>query len=56
MPSPCLAPCSLQVGHDAFEETGGAFFQLDGHEDTVASLAFNHDGSLLASGGMDGGA
>ncbi|KAL6776180.1 hypothetical protein ACKKBG_A20155 [Auxenochlorella protothecoides x Auxenochlorella symbiontica] len=43
-----------RVGHDAFEETGGAFFQLDGHEDTVASLAFNHDGSLLASGGMDG--
>ena len=29
---------------------------LRGHTDTVAGLAFNHDGSLLASAGLDGGA
>ena len=27
---------------------------LRGHTDTVSSLSFNHDGSLLASGGLDG--
>lgn len=43
-----------RVGQDAFEETGGAFLQLQGHTDTVASLAFSSDGTLLASGGMDG--
>ena len=29
-------------------------FPLRGHTDTVSGLAFNHDGSLLASGGLDG--
>jgi hypothetical protein len=44
----------LQVGQQAFEETGGAVLELAGHTDTVSSLAFNSDGSLLATGGMDG--
>ena len=43
-----------RVGQDAYEETGGAFLHLEGHTDTVASLAFSSDGALLASGGMDG--
>jgi WD40 repeat protein len=44
------------------EDAGGAPTQkvtvtsteLKGHGDTVSSLNFNHDGSLLASGGLDG--
>ena len=27
---------------------------LRGHNDTVSTMAFNHDGSLLATGGLDG--
>lgn len=45
---------SAQVGQEAFERTGGAVEELGGHTDTVSSLAFNADGSLLATGGMDG--
>ncbi len=36
-------------------ETQGAVIELTGHTDTVSSLAFSADGSMLASGGMDGG-
>lgn len=42
------------MGQEAFEETGGKVLHLQGHTDTVASLAFSHDGTLLATGGMDG--
>lgn len=43
-----------RVGEDAFVENEGAFHALTGHTDTVCSLEFNADGSLLATGGMDG--
>lgn len=43
-----------RVGQDAYEETQGEVKELSGHTDTVASLAFSHDGTLLATGGMDG--
>ncbi|KAJ9533174.1 WD40-repeat-containing domain protein [Haematococcus lacustris] len=45
-----------KVGQDAFESTEGSLgtVELSGHTDTVASLAFSSNGSLLASGGMDG--
>ncbi|GAB4816441.1 hypothetical protein N2152v2_003487 [Parachlorella kessleri] len=43
-----------RVGQQAFEETGGAVLELEGHTDTVSSLAFSSDGTLLATGGMDG--
>ena len=45
----------MQVGEDAFMETQGAVIELTGHTDTLSSLAFSADGSMLASGGMDGG-
>lgn len=43
-----------QVGEDAYMETQGATFELTGHTDSVIALAFSSDGTLLASGGMDG--
>jgi hypothetical protein len=47
----------LQVGQDAMESTSGSLgtFELSGHTDTIASLAFSCQGTLLATGGMDGG-
>lgn len=46
----------VQVGQDAFEDTAGTLSttELSGHTDTVASLAFNSLGNLLATGGMEG--
>ncbi len=45
-----------QVGQDALESTAGslATYELEGHTDTVASLAFSCQGNYLATGGMDG--
>ena len=43
-----------RVGEDAFMENSGDVFELRGHTDTVTSVQFNVDGSLLATGGMDG--
>jgi len=43
-----------RVGENAFLENQGDVYELKGHQDTISSLAFNRDGSLLASGGMDG--
>lgn len=43
-----------RVGQDAYEESGGAVLELAGHTDTVAAIAFSTDGTLLATGGMDG--
>jgi ribosome assembly protein SQT1 len=34
--------------------TISASVDLPGHTDTISDLAFNHDGTLLASGGLDG--
>ena len=34
--------------------TGSCIATLAGHTDSVASVGFNHDGSLLATGGLDG--
>jgi WD40 repeat protein len=47
----------LQVGQDAYESTDGSLgtHVLEGHTDTVACLAFNSQGTHLATGGMDGG-
>ena len=44
------------TGEDAYESTAGtlATIELAGHSDSVASLGFNHNGTLLATGGMDG--
>ena len=50
----------LHVVSDASTPKAGAppvsvtSVELKSHTDTVSSLAFNHDGSLLASGGLDG--
>lgn len=45
-----------RVGQDAFESTAGTLstHELTGHTDSVASLAFNSKGTLLATGGMEG--
>lgn len=47
---------NVQVGQDAFESTAGTLstHELTGHTDSVASLAFNSKGTLLATGGMEG--
>ena len=37
-----------RVGQEAFEATGGAVLQLEGHSDTVCALAFSGDGAMLA--------
>eukprot|EP00798_Chlamydomonas_sp_ICE-L_P020057 gene20057-26775_t len=44
-----------QVGEDAFDRSESlATCELVGHTDSVASIAFNSSGSLVATGGMDG--
>ena len=43
-----------RVGEDAFLENQGHAIELSGHTDTVSSLSFSADGTMLASGGMDG--
>ena len=40
-----------RIGPDASTVTSVA---LKAHTDTVSSVAFNHDGSLLATGGLEG--
>ncbi|RKO87112.1 WD40-repeat-containing domain protein [Blyttiomyces helicus] len=35
-------------------DTGAKVFDLQAHDDSVACVAFNWDGSLVASGGLDG--
>ena len=42
------------AGQEGYEASGGAVAELAGHTDSVACLAFSGDGTLLASGGMDG--
>lgn len=46
-----------RVGQDAFEDSAGTLgtHELQGHGDTIAAVAFNSTGTLLASAGMDGG-
>ena len=34
--------------------TGAAITTLVGHTDSVASIGFNHDGTLVATGGLEG--
>lgn len=34
--------------------SGEALQKLDGHSDSVVAVGFSHDGSLVATGGMDG--
>ena len=34
--------------------TGEVLQKLDGHTDSVVAVGFSHDGSLIATGGMDG--
>ena len=43
-----------RVGEEAFMENEGEVKELKGHTDTVSVLVFSADGSMLASGGMDG--
>ena len=45
-----------RVGQEAYERTQGTLStsELSGHTDSVASVAFNSKGSLLATGGMEG--
>ncbi|GIL70349.1 hypothetical protein Vretimale_3470 [Volvox reticuliferus] len=45
-----------RVGQDAFEESAGSLgtYELPGHQDTVAALAFSSSGAMLATAGMDG--
>lgn len=45
-----------RVGQEAYERTAGTLStsELSGHTDSVASVAFNSKGSLLATGGMEG--
>ena len=43
-----------RVGEAAFMENQGDVKELRGHTDTVTALAFSADGSMIASGGMDG--
>lgn len=43
-----------RVGEDAYMETQGAVHELLGHTDTIGVISFSHDGSMLATGGMDG--
>jgi hypothetical protein len=46
----------VKVGQTAYEETAGSLstYELKGHSDSVASIAFNSKGTLLATGGMEG--
>ncbi|GFR46469.1 hypothetical protein Agub_g8045, partial [Astrephomene gubernaculifera] len=45
-----------RVGQDAYEDSAGSMgtVELGGHTDTVAALAFNSTGNMLATAGMDG--
>ena len=42
------------VGQDAFEQNQGEIKTLKGHTDTISSISFSKDGTLVATGGMDG--
>ena len=44
----------LSAAADGVSATVSASVDLRGHADTISDLAFNHDGALLASGGLDG--
>lgn len=43
-----------RVGQEAFEQNRGAVLELRGHTDSITSLAYNYDGTNLATGSMDG--
>lgn len=42
------------AGEEAYRSTQGQVIELTGHTDTISSIKFNFDGSILATGGMDG--
>jgi ribosome assembly protein SQT1 len=42
------------MGHIWRTDTGEVLKVLDGHTDSVTSVAFNFDGEMVATGGMDG--
>lgn len=49
-----ITPQCIDVADAQLQAGGAAEQRLEGHTDTVASLAFSSDGSKLASGGLDG--
>lgn len=56
---PFAATLAVSGGEDdsAFvfrTDTGAQLAQLSGHQDSVTSAAWSHDGALVATGGMDG--
>lgn len=42
------------MGHIWRTDTGEELLKLDGHKDSVTSVAFSWDGEMVATGGMDG--
>ena len=42
------------AGQEAYEATQGQIVELTGHTDTISAMEFNGDGTILATGGMDG--
>lgn len=43
-----------ELGYIWNVETGEQYLRLSGHTDSVSNTAFSNDGTLIASGGMDG--
>lgn len=53
------APLAVSGGEDDAGylwdiSTGDVILKLGGHEDSVVAVSFSHDGSFVATGGMDG--